>query len=87
MAIFCLQPIHGEGEVFKHAKTTTWFGKHIPIPLLILSNFLKETLFLCDPKPRHLISSFLDIMETLAPQENSNGRKCFSNWNRIITYT
>ena len=51
---------------FLSKKTPTWIGKHVPILVSILSNLIREPIFLCNANPHRLILSFITVLETLA---------------------
>ena len=58
-------------EKFKNTETTTWIGKHVPISVLISSNLIAKSIFLCNSNPRDLIESFIDAVEGLATQSKA----------------
>ena len=47
-------------------ETTTWVGKHEPISVSITSNLLQEPIFICDPDPHSLVSTFVTTLANLA---------------------
>ena len=66
MAIFDIESICVDDESCRDTKTTTWIGKRIPLSVSISSNLIQETIFLCDPNSRDVVSSFIDALENLA---------------------
>ena len=58
-------------ESFKDTDTTNCMGSHIPISDSILSNFVKEPIFLCNSDPHHLVKSFIGALEKLALQSKT----------------
>ena len=64
MATLDLQAIRMDDEDLKETEGTTW--KHIKcLPLMSTKN-IQKPIFLCNPKRRHLTSSFHDALQTLA---------------------
>ena len=66
LAILDFESICVKEDSYKQTETTTWIGKHVPIPVSILSNLIPEPIFLCNANPHHLISSFNTVLEGLA---------------------
>ena len=67
MTIFDIESIYVQDGKFKDTETTTWIGKRIPKSVLILSNLI-QPVFLCDPYPQDLVSSFTNALENLVTQ-------------------
>ena len=77
MAIFDFESVYVKNENFKATGTRTWIGKHIAVSVSMLSNLVQEHIFLCDPKSRDLVSSFIDALEILAEQSKAQTKKNF----------
>ena len=58
-------------EKFKNTKTTSWIGKHVPIPVSISSNLIAMPIILCSSNPRDLVESFIDAVEGSATQSKA----------------
>ena len=71
MAIFDFESFYVEDENFKDTEATAWIGKHIPISVSILSNFIQECNFVHVPNPRDLVSAFIDALEKLAAESKA----------------
>ena len=63
---FCVQE-----ESFKDTDATKWMRKHIPVSVFISSNLKKEPIFLCNPDPHNLVTSFNGALENLALQSKA----------------
>ena len=68
MAIFEFGSICVEDKSFENTETTKWIWKHIRDSLSIWYNLIQEPIFLGNPNPREIESSFIDALETLATQ-------------------
>ena len=71
LAVFHFESICIPEEKFKNTETTTWIGKHVPIPVSISSNLIATPFFLCNSNPRDLVESFIDAVEGLATQSKA----------------
>ena len=77
LAIFDFESICVQEESLKDTHTTKWIGKHIPILVSISSNLLKEPIFLCNPNPHHLVTSFIGFLEISAVQSTAIMKNLF----------
>ena len=64
-------------ETFRDTITTTWIRKHVPISVSISSNLVEEPIFLCNSDPHHLVTSFIGVLENLAPQSKAKMNNLF----------
>ena len=71
LTIFDFESICVEHQSCRDTKTTTRIGKHIPISVSITSNLIQNPIFLSDPNPRELVSSFVNALENLATQSKT----------------
>ena len=71
LAIFDIESICVKEDSYEQTETTTWIGKHVPMPVSISSNLIPEPVFLCNANPHHLISSFITALEGLATQSKA----------------
>ena len=71
LAVFDFESICNKEETYKETETKKWIGKHVLIPVSILSNLIPEPIFLCNSDPRHLVSSFVSTLEGLATQSKA----------------
>ena len=72
MAIFDFESICVEDEDSKETKTTTRIGKCLQISVLIsTSNFIQEPISLCNANSCRLVSSFIDALEKLHSQSET----------------
>ena len=71
LAILDFESICVQEESFKDTNTTTWIGKHVPLSVLISSNFVEEPIFLCNSDPHNLVASFIGALQNLASQSKS----------------
>ena len=72
LAIFDFESICvKEANSYKQTETTTWIGKHVPIPVSISSNLIPEPIFVCNTNLQHLILSFITDLEGLATQSEA----------------
>ena len=71
LAIFEFESIYVKEDAYKQTETTTWIGKHVPIPVSISSNLTPEPILLCNASPQHLISSFITAVERIATQSKT----------------
>ena len=62
----------------QHGFGTTFF------PVSISSNLIQEALFLCNPNPRDLVSSFIGASENLATQSKAQTKKNFLQFGTLI---
>ena len=58
LAIFDLETICVQEDIFRDTNTITWIKKHVPISASISSNFVDEPIFICNSDPHHLVASF-----------------------------
>ena len=77
LAIFDFESIWVREETFRDTKTTTWIGKHVPIPVSISSNLVERPVFLCNSDPHHLVASFIGALENLASQSKAKMKNLF----------
>ena len=63
MAFLILKQSVWNIKIFKDTETTSRIAKHIPISVSISSNLIQKPIFLCDPNPRDLVSSFVEALE------------------------
>ena len=75
LAIFDFESICVPTEELKETQTTTWIGKHVPISVSLLSNFVDEPIFLYKKDPQNLIFEFVNSLELLAEQSKLEMRK------------
>ena len=68
LAVFDFESICIPEEKIEYTETTTWIGKHVPVPVPISSNLIAMPMFFCNSNPRDLVESFIDIVESLATQ-------------------
>ena len=68
LAVFDFEYICIKEERYKATETTEWIGIIVPISVLISSNLIPEPIFLSNSDPRHLASSFIGALESLATQ-------------------
>ena len=73
MAIFEFELICVRDDNFNKNETGTRIRRRVPISVLS-SNLILEPLFLCDPNPRDLVSSFTDALENSARQSKDQMR-------------
>ena len=71
LAVFDFESICVKEETYKETETSKWVGKHVPISVSVSSNLILEPIFFCNSDPRHLISSFISILEGLATQSEA----------------
>ena len=71
LAVFDLESTCIPEEKFNNTETTTWIGKHVPIPVSISSNLIAKPIFLCNSNPRDLVESLIDAVESLASQSKA----------------
>ena len=57
---FCVQ-----AKNLKYTKTTNWMRKHVSMSIFRSSKLLKESIFLCNYDPHHLVASFIGSLEAL----------------------
>ena len=77
LAIFDFESICVREESFKDTKTTTCFGKHVPISVSISSNLLEEPSFLYNSDPHYIVSSFIGTLEGLTSQSKAQMKLLF----------
>ena len=75
--IFDFESMCVQEETFRDTITTTWIGKHIPIPVSISSNLVEEPIFLCNSYPHHLVASSTGVIENLASQSKAKMKNLF----------
>ena len=71
LAVFDFASIGVEEETYKETETTEWIGKHVPIAVSISSTPIPELISLRNSDPRHLVSSFISALESLAMQSKT----------------
>ena len=81
-AIFEFQIICVEDEKFKDSETKTSNEKENPISASESSNLIQEPIFICDPNPRDLVSSFINALVNLATRSKAQMRMNFFKVNR-----
>ena len=74
-------------EDFKYIRTTTWIERHFPISVLISANLKREPIFLCDPNPSDLVSSFVDVLKKSGAQSKTQIKMNFLQTKRAKEYT
>ena len=84
LALFDVESSCVQEESFKDSDKTKWIGKHIPISVSISSNLGKESIFLSNSDPHHLVTSFIDAFEILALQSKSIMKNLFFDIERTI---
>ena len=77
MAVFDFESICVKEETFQETETTKWIGKHVRISVKISSILISEPIFLCNSDPRHLVSSFVGALESLATQSKAQSKLRF----------
>ena len=85
VAIFDFESICVPSEKLKPTKAKTWLGKHEPISVSILSNFLDKPIFLCDKVPQSLIINFVASLELLTEKTKPKCDQIENNWKLKIT--
>ena len=71
LAVFDFESISNKEQTYKETETTKWIRKHVPISVPISSNLISGPIFLCNSDPRHLVSSFVSTLESLATQSKA----------------
>ena len=71
LAVFYFESSCVKEETYKETETTKWIGKHVPISVSVSSNLIPEPICLCSSDPRHLVSSFISALESLAAQSTA----------------
>ena len=71
LAVFDFESVCVNEETYKETETTKWIRKHVPISVSISSNLMPEHNFLCNSDPRHLVSSFVSALKSLATQRKA----------------
>ena len=77
LAIFDIESICVQEESFKDTDRTKWIRRHIPISVSISSNLVKESIFLCNSDPHHLVTSFIGAFKNLALQSKTISESLF----------
>ena len=84
MAVFEFESICVKEETYKETHTTKWIGKHVPISISVSSNIIPEPIFLCNPDPRHLVSSLISALEGLGTQSKAQMKLMFVEETSIL---
>ena len=71
LGVFDFESVCNKEERYKETETTKWIGKHVPISVSISSNLIPEPVFPCNSGPRHLVTSFVCALESLATQSKA----------------
>ena len=77
VAIFDFESICIQENSFKDTDTTKWIGKLVLILVSIFSNLVKQTIFLFNSDPRHLVSSFIGAPEIIALERKAIMKSLF----------
>ena len=77
-AISISQSICVKEEMYKETETTNRIGKNVPTSVSIWSSLILEPNFLCNSDPRHLVSSFISNLESLATQSKAQMKLRFN---------
>ena len=64
-------------QSISHTDSTTFIEKHVPISVYFHSNVISEPLFICDIKPRWLVSNFLLELPALLERSSLEMRQLF----------
>ena len=70
-AVFDFESVCVNEETYEETETTKRIRKDVHISVSISSNLMPEHIFLCNSDPRHLVSSFVSALESLATQRKA----------------
>ena len=84
LAIFDLESICVQDKSFKNTDRTKWIRKHIPILVYFFSNLVKESVFLCNSDPHHILTSFIGALENSALQSKTIMKNLFFDIKKTI---